>query len=110
MLAVPFATQTVTVWRAPTVIDHGNDVDDWDNATSRALTGCSVQPGGGNEDRDNRDAITTVWTVYADLGADVTDRDRVEVNGVRYDIDGPIRRYETGVLDHLEIPLRNVEG
>lgn len=107
---LPLATQTVTVWRASVVTDHGNDVRDWGTADSHDLDNCSVQPAPGPEDRINRDAITTIWTVYAPITADVLDTDRVEVNGIRYDIDGSVRRWQTGILDHLEIPLKDVEG
>lgn len=105
-----FATQTITVKRAPLVSDHGSQVRDWTATTDRDETGCSVQPAVGSENRINRDAITTIYVVYAPATADVLDTDRVEVFGTDYDIDGPVRRFLTGVLDHLEIPLKAVSG
>lgn len=105
-----FATQTVKVWRAPLVSDHGTQVSDWNNAVSHEVTGVSVQPRGGSVDLINRYAVTTVLIVFAEITADVLDTDRIEHGGVTYLLDGPVARYETGVLDHLEIPLRRVEG
>lgn len=103
-------TQTVTVWRAPTTTDHRNTIRDWANAVSHVVDGCSVQPATGSANRVGREAITTKWVVYAPDGADVLASDRVEVNGTRYDVDGSIRLWQTGVLDHVEIPLKDVEG
>lgn len=105
-----FATQTVTVQRAGLVTDHGAQVPDWTNPTVHAVTGCSVQPAGGSEDRVNRDAVTTQFTLYAPLDADVRATDRVVFDGVTFEVDGPPRRWATGVLDHIEANLRVVNG
>lgn len=105
-----FAAQTVTVLRATTVTDHGSERRNWSSPTLHDIAGCVVVPVVGAEDEAHRDAITTVQIVHAPVGADVVDTDRVRVAGVVYDIDGPVRRFESGVLDHLEIPLRHVEG
>lgn len=110
MTLASFATQTVTVWRAGSLTDHGTTVPDWSAATAHPVAGCSFQPSSGGEDRTNRDAITTLATVYAPAGADIADADRIEFGGVTYDIDGPVRRWQTGVLDHLEVSLRAVAG
>lgn len=103
-----FATQSVTVLRAGTITDHGATVQDWSNPVAHAITGCSVQPGGGAEDLLHGDVITILYTIFAPLDADVVDTDRVVVGGVAYDIDGPVKRWETGVLDHIEVPLKGV--
>lgn len=105
-----FATQTITVLRATTITDHGNTVESWTSPASHTVTGCSVQPARGDENRTNRDAITTDLIVYAPATADVLDDDRVLYGGVTYDIDGPVQRWQTGVLDHIKIPLRRTEG
>lgn len=107
---IPFATQTVAVQRAPLIADHGSQVRDWTSPATHTIGGCSVQPGGGTEDQLNRDSVTTVWSVFAPLGADVLDTDRVVVGGVAYEVDGPVRPWETGILDHLEISLKAVAG
>lgn len=110
MLGLPLASQIVTVVRAGVAVDHGATVLDWAAATTHTVAGCSFQPTSGSEDRINRDAVTTVATVYAPAGADVTDTDRIRFGGLTYDIDGPVRRWAVGLLDHLEIPLKAVEG
>lgn len=107
---IPFGTQTVTVQRPALVSDHGTDVADWTAPVTHTLTGCSVQPAGGTEDPINRDSVTTLWTVYAPSTADVLDTDRVVVYGVAYEVDGPLRRWAAGILDHLEINLKAVSG
>lgn len=105
-----FATQTITVQRAPMVDDHGTDVPDWTDPDEHDETGCSVQPAPGTEDLIGRDQITTIWTVYAPLAADVLTTDRVVYQGDTFEVDGPIRRWETGVLDHVEFGLKAADG
>lgn len=90
--------------------------DEYGNALPGApvrtpVYGCSVQPGGGSEVEDRREATTTLWTVWAPLCADVQDTDKVEVWGTEYAVDGPIERWEFGTpLDHLVVRLRAVAG
>lgn len=103
-----FATQAVVVQRAGSITDHGTEVPDWSNVSTHVITGCSVQPGGGIEDLMHGDVITILYVVFAPLDADVRDTDRVVVDDDAYDIDGPVRRWATGVLDHIEIPLKGV--
>lgn len=107
---IPLATQTVTVRRAGTASDHGNTIADWSAATEHTINGCSVQPAGGVEDPINRDSVTTLWHVYAPAGADVQDTDRIVVYGELYEVDGPVRRWATGLLDHVEFDLKAVTG
>lgn len=105
-----FAAQTVTVLRAGAITDHGATVADWNAAASHTVPGCSVQPASGGEDQVNRDAVTTGATLYAPADADIVDTDRIQYSGVTYDVAGPVRRWQTGVLDHLEVSLRAVAG
>jgi hypothetical protein len=75
------------------------------------IPGCSVQPGAGVEVFDRRDALTTVYTVWAPITADVIDTDQIAYAGTVYDIDGPVQRWEVGTaLDHLVIRLKAVSG
>lgn len=105
-----FATQTLTVLRAGTVSDHGTNVPDWTAATPHAVTGCSVQPAVGSEDQTNRDAVTITATLYGPADADIVHTDRVQYGGVTYEVNGPVRRWASGVLDHIEVSLRAVTG
>jgi len=105
-----FATQTVTVVRAGTTNDHGAQVADWTAATTHQVAGCSIQPAAGSEDQTNRDAVTTTASLYGPVDADILDTDRIQYGGVTYEVNGPVRRWASGVLDHTEATLRAVTG
>ena len=91
--------------------DYGNDIGEWDAPAEVTITGCSVQPGGGSEVYDNREAITTLYTVWAPITADVVDTDRVRFAGTVYAIDGAIEVWAVGTaLDHKVIRLKAVSG
>jgi hypothetical protein len=106
-----FATQTIAVVRPAWLDDHGTSVRDWDHTTSHTVTGCSVQPVTGSEDEINRAiSVTTVALLFAPADADIADTDRIRYGGTTFEIEGSVRRYETGVLDHLEISLSIVTG
>lgn len=105
-------SQTVTRLRSSTSTDeYHNDVQDWSSPTTATVTGCSVQPGGGLQYNDSRTAITTLFTVWAPVAADVLDTDRIRYAGIDYDIDGSVDRWQVGTaLDHLVIRLKAVAG
>lgn len=108
-MTFPLLTQTLTVWRAPLLTDHGADRRDWDNAASHTVADVSVQPTGGVVDRINRTSTTSLFLVIADdPDVDVVEGDRPDIDGVRYDLDGPVRRWRTGILDHAEFALKAV--
>lgn len=90
--------------------DFGNPIPGTPG-TDLPITGCSVQPGAGPELIVNRDALTTLWTVWAPAGADVTETDTVAYDGTDYDVDGQIERWQVGTrLDHKVIRLKAVSG
>jgi hypothetical protein len=105
-------TQSVERLRGVETEDEYHNVDiDWDDPDAATITGCSVQPGGGLQVNDAREAITTLYTVWAPEGADVVDTDRIRFAGTVYDIDGSIERWNVGSsLDHLVIRLKAVSG
>lgn len=93
MLGNPFATETVTVLRAATVIDpySGESVSsDWDNATETDLTTLApAEPRPSNEPVQNaRNAVVDGWTIYLPQGSDVVSSDRLRVRGAVYSILG----------------------
>lgn len=74
------------------------------------VTGCSVQPGGGSENLQDREATSTLFTVFAPL-ADVKPTDLVTYAGTDYAVDGAVDRWEFGSpLDHMVIRLKAVGG
>lgn len=105
-------SQTVLVLTAGTITDdYHNVMPDWPNAASVSVPGCSVQPGVGGQVITDREAVTTLYTVWAPLDAPVTDTSRIGYEGTVYDIDGQVERWGVGDrLDHLVIRLRAVMG
>lgn len=105
-------TQTVTLIRG----GASSGEDDYGNPIAGAnselvLTGCSVQPGAGSEVFDRRDAITTLYTVWAPTTPPVLDTDAVRFEGTVYDLDGPPERWNVGSrLDHQVLRLKKVGG
>lgn len=120
-MTISFKNQTITVIRAGVVVERGDDMLDWDNATEYQLLGCRLQPmatdevlftgsaGGGGVARD---AIVTRWKVYGPASPDIGPRDRARVDGVVYEVDGQIQEWPspTGTLAHSEFVLKVVAG
>lgn len=114
MTGIQFATDTVTVLRVGTATDRYGDTvaGDWTSATATAITQCRIQPAAGPEDTVDRDQITRRWLLFAPADADIRASDRVRWQGVDYDIDGELRRWNspTGRLAHIEADLLRVDG
>lgn len=105
-------SQSVLVLTAGTITDdYHNVMPDWPNATSVAVTGCSVQPGTGGQVITDREAVTTLYTLWAPVDTPVADTSRIGYAGTVYDIDGQVERWAVGDrLDHLVIRLKAVTG
>jgi hypothetical protein len=105
------ATQTITRIR-PTVVtdDRGNQVDDWDDASSVAVKGCSVQPGTSREELSNRDGVNVIYTVYAPPTADVHAGDAVDLPQGRFQVEGEPQEWAIGALAHTVIQLSRWAG
>ncbi|MGN6589502.1 MAG: hypothetical protein ACTHKE_04345 [Sphingomicrobium sp.] len=87
----PLGTDTVTVLRAGTTIDPYSQLataGDWDHPTSWDVRGCDFQPGASSEQLIGRDFSEIGGTVFAPIGTDVTEYDRVSFQGTVYDVDG----------------------
>ena len=107
-----FASQTVTVRRAPLVADAHGGYRDWSVATPSTLTGCLVQPVSSSEEATNRDGVVADARMHAPAGTDVLSSDRLVVDGAEYEVIGEPLRWPspTGALAHVEVLLRRVEG
>lgn len=80
-------------------------------ASELSITGCSVQPGGGSEFDDRRQATTTLFTVWAPAGADVVETDIVNHEGVDYAVDGPVERWNPNPrMAYVMFRLKAVAG
>lgn len=105
--------QTVYRLRATTAEDdHGNQVEDWDNPARKAVRGCAVEPGAPQEYLIGRDAERVQWFVMAPYGADIRSSDRVEWQGVVYEVSGQPAPWksDSGRLDYLAVVLQVWNG
>lgn len=108
---ISFATVSIHVITAAIVADrYGNESLDWDTgAQFTFVSGCRVQPATGTEVLDR---VTRRWLLFAPPDTALTSADRVQWDGVTYDVVGEVRRWAspTGALAHLEADLSRVEG
>ena len=107
-----FCVETVTRKRAPLVSERGGKYRNWSAATSKSISGCSVQPGSTSADRDAREEASETWTLYAPPGADVKKGDRVVTSAGTFEVNGIPYNWlsASGQLDHMVCPLVRWEG
>ena len=79
------------------------------------IDGCSWDPKAPNPEElgDPRTAVVSGLLLYcADPAVDIEPTDSIEVEGVRYDVDGEVGRFTGSRLgnDHAVVALRRVEG
>lgn len=108
-MLVSFARQTVTRVRAAVVVDHGAEVEDWDNPVTAPIPGCIVDTTSGTRDTANRDGSLVALVVLCPPDADVKPTDRFRVTGYPDDfaLTQPPRREPspTGRLAHIQLDL-----
>ena len=104
-------TQAVTVERAPLVDGHhGDDVRDWDNATTTPAVAWIAQENRA-EVLTDRDAEISHWTGYFPVGTDLAAADRVRRGDELFEVDGPPNIAPTPAgPHHVEATLRIVTG
>lgn len=104
-------TQTVTLVRAGSTTNRYGDAEkNWATATRTTAKGWVSQQSHA-EDRDQREAQVSGWVLFLAADADVTGLDRVELNDLTFEVDGPpLPAYRPQGLHHYEVPLRRVEG
>lgn len=100
----------VIVSPAQGVNSVGDPVPDWDAAV-RVDSKVWVESVQAGEDTDLRDLSSGRFRLFFDPSAVVKHEDRVEVNGVVYEIVGPpLQRYAVRGLHHLEMQAFVVVG
>lgn len=105
-----WAQDSVTVTRPARKASRGAAVDDWANATTHEIAGCSVQQTATTSDTaDTAGAQTVDATLFAPPGADVAVGDRVTFQGHDYAIVGvPLSRTSPfGSFGHTKAYLRS---
>lgn len=89
---------------------YSNTVANWDTATRTIASGWLAQRD-ATEVLDGRDALVTTLVLFLDAGTDITGRDRVDVDGITYEVVGnPLLAWTPRGAHHLEVVLRTVEG
>lgn len=101
---------TITVVRPPARGPNGDPLPG--TGTSTDIGGCSVQPRTSAEATDGRDTVIVGLIAYVPAGADIRATDQIVHRGVAYAVDGEPGFWDdlTATPDHIEVPLRRVEG
>lgn len=111
MLPKGLANQNMVRLRAQLSDDgYGDQQTDWSNPSRLEIRGCSLQPQTGTEILGDRTAVVTRWRWYGPPDADVTSADRLEVDGIAYDIDGSVEVWAGFGLDHKTALCRQAQG
>lgn len=101
----------ITIVRAASTTDrYGNVVKDWANATRTDVRGRMAQRH-REEIRGHQETQITDWICYLPPRTDVNGLDRLEWNGVTYEVGGhPNHAYGRALEHHVEVPCDIVEG
>ena len=107
-----FCRDTVTRIRPGTKDVRGSTIPDWETATTKDISGCSMQPASTSLTEDGRVlGISDRYTLFAPTEADIEAGDRIQFNGKIFTIDGDVRVQPCAMqLDHLEITLKRYQG
>ena len=92
---------------------RGKAIPDWSTEPERlGICGCSMQPASTTLSTDGRVlGISDLYTLFAPTHADIKAGDRIEYNGLVYEVDGDVRIQPTACrLDHIEVSLRRYNG
>jgi hypothetical protein len=103
-----FCTDDVIVTRPALKAERGTQVNDWANATTHTVSGCSVQPVQGSTAwTDPRQAVTVRAVLFAPPNADIQSGDRIEYAGQKFSVDGAPMPWKspTGAVSHVQCSL-----
>lgn len=105
------STVPVVVVTAGTTTDRYNaTTTDWANATRRNVLGF-FDDGTSTEVTDGRDALVSNATFFLPPDDPITGRDRIEIDGATYELNGaPSKPRTPRGMHHLECRLLLVEG
>lgn len=108
-----FASDTVTIERAPLVESRGTLVPDWESAQPHEAAGCSFQPAQGSSAwNDPRQASTVRAVLYLPPNSDIREGDRVRYGDASYSVDGAPLPWKspTGRVSHVVASLVDWRG
>jgi hypothetical protein len=105
-------TQDVTILTAQTVENrYGRTEKDWSLTPTSSVVKGWVSQTSRSEVTGEREAQVASWVLYLHPDATITGLDRVEWEGITFEVDGPPNPARTpGVLHHYEVPLRVIDG
>ena len=113
-MALPsWANDTVKRIRPGTIERRGSIEPDWEHATEKEISGCSMQPGSTTLSQDGRVlGISDGYTCYMPPGSDVTAGDKIVFNNLDYQVIGEPRPWTspTGMVSSLQIQLERWSG
>lgn len=104
---------TVSRVRPSTKTVRGSVIPDWENATTKDITNCSMQPAETSLSQDGRVlGISDGFTLYAPMDADIQAGDHITYAGNTYTITGDVRKWSspTGAMAHLVVNLMRWSG
>ena len=108
-----WANDTIVIKRPKKVDSRGSKIDDWTQATSTTVNGCTVQPASTSLSMDGRVlGISDGWTAYVPPGTDVKEGDRVVFNSETFVINGAPRVWNspTGRVSAIQLNLMRWSG
>lgn len=112
-MALPseLATKTVTRLRGTSAPNaYGDATTSWTSPARLTIEGCAFQPEDGQEILADRTAVISRWRWFGPPEADVRSSDRLEVDGIAYDIDGSVQKWDDPDLGHQVALCRRADG
>lgn len=112
-MPLSFMTDTATVLRAPIISINGAQVRDWPRAATHTLSRIQITAQSTSRDFEGRvTQVTDRRTLRAPYDADIQPGDRVQWNGVTYEVDGEVfhTKSPTGRVSSTRCTLVRWEG
>jgi hypothetical protein len=105
--------ETITVLRAPVIIKAGMEKRDWDHAVGTVISNCQITAQATSRVFEGRvEQVTDRRLLRAPYDADIQSGDRIQWEGVLYDIDGEVfhSKSPTGRISSTRCTLVKWEG
>lgn len=112
-MPLSFMTDTATVIRAPLITVNGGQIRNWPGAAMHTLSRIQITAQSTSRDFEGRvTQVTDRRTLRAPYDADIQPGDRVQWNGVTYEVDGEVfhTKSPTGRVSSTRCTLVRWEG